>query len=618
MNSNYEIFNIMRKSTYLILIAIILASCASEEHIYDPEDNAARVFRINVTTASGGPSESISNLSAYIFANDVLESVHEDLPINDNNITLNILSGKNKKMFFLANALIKREHLAAGETSLNDLKMMTTEHLTSLASKADFMSCFHELDSDVKATNLLRSTARFDIDTSVDAFIEVNNITIENTPTDAYILGKIDGKAPDQTGKINHTFDIPLSGYEENILRLFESSSPLIVTLKLHYAGMPIELHNVIPKLKRNHKYTLRVNKIGTVLDSEVIISNWENGDIIEGFPDISLPIDIDMQNTEIPSEGVSVNSEKRRVVFDKEGGEMVLAFNSLYSLDMMVENPSNRLSVEKVSPQKYRIRVNAQNRGDDIYTVRLKVKPDISAFYFDYVDVVVNTYPAHAVSMGGLEWMSFNSFGPSMKNQVFPPDDLIIGYYNSHWSTSLGQYYQWGRVQGSTPWTTAVDTPLNGDFLIWNIAGTIPCPTGYRLPTLDEFKKLIPPGSKTSGGWNTDDGWLAVSLSNPSNVNINGVSVTPRSLQLNMRTLNSNKTLVFPLSGYKAAGQYNENPGLGNRMAYWVADRSTYGTLVTRLELISTSGVLTYNTSSDINGYAAVRCVKDSNFSLK
>lgn len=608
----------MRKSTYLILIAIILASCASEEHVYDPEDNAIRVFRINVTTISGVSSESINSISAYMFANDVLESVHEDLPINDNNITLNILSGKNKKLFFLANALIKREHLVTGETSLNDLKMMTTGHLTSLASKTDFMSCLHELDNDIKETNLLRSTARLDIDTSIDAFIEVNNITIENTPTDTYILRQIDEKAPGQTEKISHTFDIPLSGYKEEILRLFESSSPLTVTLKVQYAGIPIELHNVIPKLKRNHKYTLRVNKIGTVLDSEVIVSNWESGDIIEGFPDISLPIDIDMQATEIPSEGVFVNREKRRVVFNKEGGEMILAFNSPYSLDMMVENPSNRLSVEKVSPQKYRIRVNAQNRGDDIYTVRLKVKPDISAFYFDYVDVVVDTYPAHTVQMGGLEWMSFNSFGPSMKNQVFPPDNLIISYYNSHWSTSLGQYYQWGRVEGSTPWTTTVDTPLNGEYLIWNKAGTVPCPMGYRLPTLDEFKKLIPPGSKTSGGWNTDEGWLGVSLTNPSSININGASVTPRSLQLNVRTISSNKTLIFPLSGYKAAGQHDENPGLGNRMAYWVADRSIYGTAVTRLELISTSGVLTYNTSSNINGYAAVRCVKDNNFNLK
>lgn len=619
--ADYEIFNVMRKNVFFIFVAILLASCSKEIGGYTPVNNPKTVFRFNNTTVSGSSSESIQSLAAYIFTNDVLESIHEDILINDDNITLDIMRGANKKLFFLANATINPEYLSVGKTSFNALKEMTTEHLTSTGTKTDFMSCVHELsDNNIgveQTLDLLRATARLDMDVSVDALIEVDGMSIENVPAETFIIEQ-DGLVPSgQTIEVKHTFDTPITGYQEDILRLFESSSPVKVTLDLKYGGVPMQLHAEIPELKRNHKYKLRIKNIGSKLDCEVFVSGWENGGIIEGFPDVNAPIYIDLQNTEIPSEGVTVNREEKQVIFPKEGGEIVLAFDSFYPLDVLEENPSTHLSVERLTSQKFRIKVDAQKNGDDVYTVRLKLKPDIVPFYYDYVDLIVETHPLHSVSFGGVEWMSFNSFGSSLKNQVFPSSDVILNYYKDNWSTCLGLYYQWGRLEGSTPWLTAVDTPLNGDFLIWNIDGIVPCPAGYRLPTLDEFQMLLPPGKKTSGGWYVGDDWVSVAVSKPDkNITINGVSVTPRSLQLSVSSLSGkNKLLIFPFSGYKAAGSSDGNPDLGNKMAYWVANRELYGMMATRVELNVASGVITYNDASDINDYAAVRCVKDTNF---
>ncbi|MCX4359507.1 MAG: hypothetical protein OSJ22_07730, partial [Rikenellaceae bacterium] len=242
--------------------------------------------------------------------------------------------------------------------------------------------------------------------------------------------------------------------------------------------------------------------------------------------------------------------------------------------------------------------------------TVRATVNPKaakrVANVYVTYKNCKSNIFQVaqaasvtETVYIGGLHWCIYNLANPFFDSNGNPltgsfatklPSQCTGGRTESH-----GKFYQWNRnvawnttsyyISGAEPvpsgskWQTEI--PSGND---WTVS---PCPSGFRVPTIIEYRNLINACTATYG----EAGWSGSNLGY---------------LTLTDNTDSSNK-LEFPAVGRRITGTGNMNDG-SKAGRYW-SSSSNNTEEVSRLDFYEGS-VNAASPSKKLDGFN-VRCVR-------
>lgn len=608
---------------YLInlIFALSIVSCSQTDELYN--ENAANVLTFQITSNQANvsqDSETIYSLSAYLFREGVLRKQYDNINPDDNmRFSLPILSEANLKIYFLANATINASHIPVeGSTLESNFLAMTSSVLKSAHKEEEipFFSAGYSLNRDLTSLSisLVRATARIDIDASSSELLVVDSIVAGTFPAQSYLI-KNGGKFPEGISMTKRLkFETPVSGIQNDVMRVYEGTSLATTDVYVRYDGIPSVIHLNLPTIQRNHIYTIKLYKQGASLGSSVNVAQWEEGDSVNGSEEKIMLIDT--VNSHFP-EGIQVDYENNAIHVVPQGGDFLLSLLGSGDKDIMIEG-GKHISYTKEDINKWNFHIKPLEYKETKYQIPIKITSPTEAdkYIWIYVDgpLPLPTEPP-TVNMGGVEWMSFNSYSTYLEDQIFPTlNSTVEEHYNNKWLDATGMHFQWGRIQASIPWQTAVRSYVPHKWSKWDVEGSVPCPPGYRIPSLAEFQIIFPVETTLPGTYTISNSNETINATieevDPFGYIINGYSGRSRYLKL---TSSSGAVLIFPLAGYRPTNELAKDPGLGMKFGYWT-NKGTVGNMKgTRLEYDlgnNDSAKIVYGIRY-MDAFGSVRCIK-------
>lgn len=183
------------------------------------------------------------------------------------------------------------------------------------------------------------------------------------------------------------------------------------------------------------------------------------------------------------------------------------------------------------------------------------------------------------SVQLGGKEWMSFNSTGKGNTGQLMCKSwESVETLYKDEWTDRLGMLFQWGRKYAHNQWTTYSNNPGSetNTYLKWNNKpAQVPCPDGYRIPTRQELRDLLPNRElPTEATYLYGGERIRASLHDANPPTVSGWhGYSGRARYLKLTSLETGNYLIFPLAGGKADKSSSTDPNLGTRFRLWTDD---------------------------------------------
>lgn len=606
-----------------LMIFLSIVSCTQTDESLYGTDASTLTFQISSKQASvSQDTETIHSLSAYLFREGVLMKEYKNIsPDVDKRFSLPVNRESNQKMYFLANATIEASHSLVEESTLeSDFLAMTSSSLepSNDGEEISFLSAAYSIDPQVASAsiNLLRATARIDVDASSSDLLVVDSIVIGDFPSETYLMGK-QGAYPEVASVTKHLkFENPINGLQNDVVRIYESASKATADVYVRYSGIASVMHLDLPTISRNHIYTIKLYKQGASLAGAVNVASWEEGDSVDSSGEIIRVID--SANSHF-SEEMQIDYENNIIKIAPQGGDFLLAL--LGSDDQEIVTDSSRyVGITKEGNNKWSFHIEPLTYKEAGYQLKLRITSESEAD--KYIQIFVDgplPLPAElpSVKMAELEWMAFNSYSSSFEQQIFPTlNSTVEEFYQSNWLDVIGMHYQWGRKQTSIPWKTAINSNhIEHRWTKWDVEGSVPCPPGYHIPTIQEFQSLIPNGVELPGSYTTPNSKETITATieeaTSPTFEINGIRGKTRYLKLSS---SSGAVLIFPLAGYRGNSKFTENPGLGDKFAYWTDNGILNGMRATRLEYVlgtNASAKILYDSTRFMNAFAAVRCVK-------
>ncbi|MDE6632841.1 MAG: hypothetical protein K2K23_07570, partial [Muribaculaceae bacterium] len=366
--------------------------------------------------------------------------------------------------------------------------------------------------------DMKRGVARIDFANTVDPNILISKILVEDAPATTFVF-PCDSMPDESTVSFSREFTEPFYGTETGMFQIFESTRPVNIRVIGEYGDTPINILTTIPAVERNKIYTLQITNISSNVTGAFTCKDWEEGKSIDAIPSTSRDIFIDKLNSVIP-EGVEVDYGTNTLTVPYAGAkDMKLAF--LADTKISIASVEGEISTAKIKandPVKveegyissFNVTIDPNKRL--AYSVLLNLKDERGRYNFVEIKVLDDkTRTIETVEMAGATWMAFNCTGPDLNKQVYPVDGLSVEEtYINNWLGAIGNLYQFGRQYAYVPYmgySPCNDLGGQKQDMPWVNYTHMPCPEGYHVATLDEFRKLCPNGTTIPGTYNAGNG---------------------------------------------------------------------------------------------------------------
>lgn len=622
----------MKTNILTILFGSLLFGCSKQQQDFttpnNPHENVTKTFLIKTTTQ---PQDILTNINGYAVQGGIFYKSFKDIEYREEGFSLDV--PRNAHLFLSSNIEepMSMEALNPGQTTLTHLMAMTTDAdaVHSPTQAPEFFSGVYvpNIESEqqqIHSIEMVRSTARLDFDMTRDQKIKVDRIVVSGASQTTRIF---EGTAPwssDQKVEYQCSYNPALADVATDQFRLYESNTPIQVTVYGTYNQIPTVVKVAIPQILRNHIYRIKISNAGNTINGSFNVMPWQTGDDIEANPGLSA-ITMDAQNSIFPSD-IAVDYVKNIISVPDQGGEFTVAFRSETSLTVSsVEGqhadfqytPAGVESVEGGLITKFDVRIAPQANGKLAYTVKLNLQNDLLQNSYDQVvfNVAQSANQIPTVTLGGITWMAFNATTPRLEDQLYTLDGMTVHQaYHEHWLDYIGGLFQWGRKYKYTPWLSgATDAGSQSQNSPWVADTHMPCPDGFRVPTEMELRKLLPNRLAIPGSYDYNEELITVAIhsaQNP-NVSISGVTGTARYITL---TSTTGQVMYIPLAGQKDDKSWATSPGFGASFCLWASEVATVGGHAWVAEFspgAAVSGNVADRKQIPAEAYAYLRCIK-------
>ena len=427
-----------------------------------------------------------------------------------------------------------------------------------------------------------RGVARIDFSNTIDPDIIINKVIVEDAPASSFVIPC--GSMPDDaTVTFSREFTEPFQGVETGMFQIFESTRPVNIRVLGEFGDTPINILTTIPAVERNKVYTLQITNVNSNVAGTFTYKDWEEGSTTGAHPSTGHDIFIDKLNSVIP-EGVEVDYSRNIVTVPYAGAkDMKLAFLgetkiSLASIEGEISTAKIKanepVKVEEGYLSSFNVTIDPNKRL--AYNVIINLKDEKGRYNFVEIKVLEDkTRTIETVEIGGATWMAFNCTGPDLDKQVYPVDGLSVEEtYTNNWLGAIGNLYQFGRQYGYVPYMGY--NPCNNlggqsQDMPWVNYSHMPCPEGYHVATLQEFRTLCPSGTQIPGTYTAGNGESITVTIHAAQ----GTIQTPTNVggQIRYMKFTSNDTgnvLILPIAGYKSDKSTTANPVFGRNAVYW------------------------------------------------
>ncbi|MDE5585539.1 MAG: hypothetical protein K2I92_04250, partial [Muribaculaceae bacterium] len=318
---------------------------------------------------------------------------------------------------------------------------------------------------------LLRGVSRLDIDNK-DPDLKIERVSISGAASSSQIF-PIDGRTYGKgSANYTHTYENGINGIEESAFILFETSSPITVTVSGRRNGEPVEIVSETPAIVRNTIYTVRIDKEGSkdpkdrtlpvpgadpdetgIPTASIRVRDWKEGDMKNASIDLDESA-IDIEKSHIPS-GVIVNSTDNTVTVPAYGAlGMKLAFVTSSPLRLgSVLSDTDGVSITQIASEatddgyisEFCIDVQKQPKGASRYQTTVFFNG--SSSFFLNIEVEPSHYQIPTVHIGGHHWMCFNAVSQDPEEQIYVHKGMTVEkMYNESFVECLGNMFQYGR----------------------------------------------------------------------------------------------------------------------------------------------------------------------------
>lgn len=312
----------------------------------------------------------INHVAAFRFEDNVLEEVFNDLSIFGGN-TVNIKPADMKgNLYFMVNAgsFVSNSRFTAGVTTEADFLDLTID-AGAMQSQGMLMTGGTVINpqSGSVTIGLKRSLARIDLDSSFDG-VKVNSVRIKDICPVGYVFDGNSRSSLDENGKsdlLKDFGDAPFSNSKSVLFYVAEQTQRDVqVEVLITVNGAWHKLKTVLPEIRRNNVYTLKVLGSGADFRIDVLSDEWQSGDgssandVLKGL--------VDVQNSEL-SDGVVVNQRCDTVFVPSWKSDFSLALSAepgaVASLDGMADGSEIIMEAPRALSNISRLRVSSARR---------------------------------------------------------------------------------------------------------------------------------------------------------------------------------------------------------------------------------------------------------------
>lgn len=472
---------------------------------------------------------SVTSIDLYQFSEGVFVKKVTVDSSKDNVVELAKKPGM--KVYAMAGYTVENAQLM----SENDFSKMTIPvPKDSCSAPAFFSSVTKLVTEDNIDIELQRGVARLDIDNG-DPELKIEKISISGAASCSHIF-QTDGRiCESESANYCRTFEDGIEGFEERAFVLFETSSPITVTVSGRRNGEAVEIVSETPAIVRSTIYTVCIHQdrlhgskeraysdsngdsSETDLPTAIIqIRDWEEGDVESGSIDLGETA-IDIERSYIPK-GVTINSAYNTVTVPADGvNGMRLAFVTRSTIHLgSVVSETEGVSVTPLSPiainegyvSEFMIDVAKQPKCGAHYTATVFFNG--SSSFFVNINVEPSPFQIPTVHIGGHDWMCFNAVSQDPDEQIFLPHGMTVEkMYHDNFEYCIGNFFQYGRPNPFSPWK-AYDPTMFADQkrdMPWETQSMMPLPKGFHVPSIEEWKDLIPEGTVIPASYRTPSG---------------------------------------------------------------------------------------------------------------
>lgn len=387
--------------------------------------------------------------------------------------------------------------------------------------------------------------------------------------------------------------------------------------------------------LAKNTRYSLSIR----VTSDKMVIANiqttpWDatNDEILA--PDWTQKISINTLTTVIPDSSV-LDIYNNNLKISHRGGVATIDLEGQYDKILTISNPDPRLTIVGSSQTKYQnqqLTITAtqpwEGKG---YSVQFRLAHALfpATQFMDFeVSVMTNAIPS--VEIGQLEVMAYNGCGRSP--DLYPPLEInqtVRDVYRKQWR-KYSANCMWGdRVPPILPliypWEMVRTLNSKGGTIIGESVTTwgdeslsIPCPEGWRVPTLAELGTFWPNHNTSAIGQYTKGGMkftAAIEDSGADEIVVDTITISPKIYVIAF----DGGELIFPITGWRKRDDYAGRTehlaiGAGNVFNLWGKNKGSTNWTASIVGInssnISLNGAMNLQ-EAFAEAYNGIRCVR-------